>query len=80
MSFKIRRSTYGSSLEPLLKSSSGDVALEFDEDIDVLTERNRVLSGSTDSAIIYLRNLRKVFQGFFFWDIEYLVMCLVWSI
>ncbi|KAL3533759.1 hypothetical protein ACH5RR_007280, partial [Cinchona calisaya] len=62
-SIRISRSTYGSLSEPLLKASSGDVALELDEDIDVLTERNRVLSGSTDRAIIFLRNLRKVYPG-----------------
>jgi ATP-binding cassette subfamily A (ABC1) protein 3 len=48
-------------LEPLLKSPSETVDLNFDEDIDVQTERNRVLAGSIDNAIIYLRNLRKVF-------------------
>lgn len=47
-------------LEPLLKPSSEAVALDLDEDIDVKTERNRVLSGSIDNAIIYLRNLQKV--------------------
>ncbi|KAL5539471.1 hypothetical protein UlMin_042959, partial [Ulmus minor] len=46
-------------LEALLRSSSEDAALDFDEDIDVMTERNRVLSGSCEKAIIYLRNLRK---------------------
>lgn len=46
--------------EPLLESSAGGTAIEIDEDIDVQRERNRVLSGPTDSAIIYLRNLRKV--------------------
>ncbi|XP_038685237.1 ABC transporter A family member 1 isoform X1 [Tripterygium wilfordii] len=49
--------------EPLLKLSSENAALDLDEDIDVRNERNRVLSGSIDSAIIYLRNLRKVFPG-----------------
>lgn len=49
--------------EPLLESSSGGTALEIDEDIDVQRERNRVLSGSTDSAIIYLRDLHKVYPG-----------------
>ncbi|KAJ6363443.1 hypothetical protein OIU78_003587 [Salix suchowensis] len=38
-------------------------ALNFDEDIDVQTERNRVLAGSIDNAIIYLRKLRKVYPG-----------------
>ncbi|PON86894.1 ABC transporter A, ABCA [Trema orientale] len=50
-------------LEPLLRSSTETVALDFDEDIDVKTERNRVLSGSIENAIIYLRNLRKVYPG-----------------
>ncbi|KAJ4706360.1 ABC transporter A family member 1-like [Melia azedarach] len=49
-------------LEPLLKSSSETAAL-LDEDVDVQMERNRVLSGSMDNAIIYLRNLRKVYPG-----------------
>ncbi|KAJ6747501.1 ATP-BINDING CASSETTE SUB-FAMILY A (ABC1) MEMBER 3B [Salix koriyanagi] len=50
-------------LEPLLKSPSETDALNFDEDIDVQTERNRVLEGSIDNAIIYLRKLRKVYPG-----------------
>ncbi|XP_024027117.1 ABC transporter A family member 1 [Morus notabilis] len=50
-------------LEPLLGSPSEAVALDFDEDIDVRTERNRVLSGSVENAIIYLHNLRKVYPG-----------------
>lgn len=48
-----------SSLEPLLKSTLGDNS-DLEEDIDVQTERNRVLSGGVGSAVIYLRNLRKV--------------------
>ncbi|KAI3472205.1 hypothetical protein Pfo_029693 [Paulownia fortunei] len=48
-----------SSLEPLLKTDNCDL----EEDIDVQTERNRVLSGGVGSAIIYLRNLRKVYPG-----------------
>ncbi|KAL5812256.1 hypothetical protein ACOSQ3_027206 [Xanthoceras sorbifolium] len=50
-------------LQPLLKSSSETVALDLDEDVDVRMERNRVVSGSVDNAIIYLRNLRKVYPG-----------------
>lgn len=46
-------------LEPLLKSSE-TVAVNLDEDIDVHTERNSVVSGLIDNAIIYLRNLCKV--------------------
>ncbi|CAI9301359.1 unnamed protein product [Lactuca saligna] len=49
--------------EPLLRSSAESLAIDLEEDIDVQTERNRVLSGSIDKAIIYLRNLRKVFPG-----------------
>ena len=58
----IRNRWHGTSshLEPLLESTSETGALGLDEDIDVQTERNRVLSGSADNAIIYLRNLRKV--------------------
>ncbi|KAK7336540.1 hypothetical protein VNO77_17083 [Canavalia gladiata] len=51
-------STY---LEPLLEPSSATVSMDLDEDVDVKTERNRVLSGSLDNAIIYLRNLSKVY-------------------
>ncbi|KAF8403773.1 hypothetical protein HHK36_011878 [Tetracentron sinense] len=60
-----QRRTSSSFLEPLLKSSceSLDLDVDVDEDIDVQTERNRVLSGSADNAIIYLRNLRKVYPG-----------------
>lgn len=50
--------------EPLLSSPSGGLPTEGDEDVDVHAERQRVLSGSADNAIIYLRNLRKVYpQG-----------------
>ncbi|KAI3471688.1 hypothetical protein Pfo_028338 [Paulownia fortunei] len=51
-----------SSLEPLLKTDNCDL----EEDIDVQTERNRVLSGGVGSAIIYLRNLRKSFVSYIF--------------
>ncbi|KAK9157371.1 hypothetical protein Scep_003945 [Stephania cephalantha] len=54
----ITRKSY---LEPLLKSSSGTG--DDDTDIDVKAERQRVLSGSVDNAIIYLRDLRKVYPG-----------------
>ncbi|CAH9079387.1 unnamed protein product [Cuscuta epithymum] len=52
-----------SSSEPLLQSSV-DVTPELNEDIDVKTERVRVLSGLTDNAIICLCNLRKVYAGY----------------
>ncbi|KAH9648601.1 ABC transporter A family member 1 [Citrus sinensis] len=55
--------TPSSYLEPLLQSSSESDTLDLNEDIDVQVERNRVLSGSVDNAIIYLRNLRKVYPG-----------------
>ncbi|GFY96206.1 ATP-binding cassette A1 [Actinidia rufa] len=58
--FQRRSSSY---TEPLLESSSKNTVLDLDEDVDVREERNRVLSGSTDNAIIYLRNLRKVYPG-----------------
>lgn len=51
-----------SSLEPLLKSTLGDNS-SLEEDTDVRAERDRVLSGGVDSAVIYLRNLRKVYPG-----------------
>lgn len=56
-------------LEPLLESSSETVAMDFDEDVDVKTERNRVLSGSLDNSIIYLRNLRKVFRRIIYFNL-----------
>lgn len=59
---KMFDTTSDSSLQPLLKSSSGD-ANDLEEDMDVQTERNRVLSDSVGRAIIYLRNLRKVYPG-----------------
>ncbi|KAK3023523.1 hypothetical protein RJ639_044789 [Escallonia herrerae] len=49
--------------EPLLETYKQNVTVDLDEDIDVQTERSRVLSGSIDNAIIYLRNLRKVYPG-----------------
>ncbi|PIA53512.1 hypothetical protein AQUCO_00900239v1, partial [Aquilegia coerulea] len=48
--------------EPLLRTSSGTVAVDVDNDTDVQAERYRVLSGSADKSIIYLRNLRKVYS------------------
>ncbi|XP_060186206.1 ABC transporter A family member 1 isoform X3 [Lycium barbarum] len=60
---KSRRTTSFGSSEPLLRASSGDATSELDEDVDVKAERDRVLSGSTDNAVIYLRNLRKVYPG-----------------
>ncbi|OMO71381.1 ABC transporter-like protein, partial [Corchorus capsularis] len=48
--------------EPLLKSPF-EAAVHLDEDIDVKTERHRVLSGSVDNTILFLRNLRKVYPG-----------------
>ncbi|WCJ33447.1 ATP-binding cassette sub-family A member 2 [Euphorbia peplus] len=56
----LRRDATSGYSEPLLKE---DDAPNFGEDIDVQTERNRVLSGSVDNAILYLRNLRKVYPG-----------------
>ncbi|KAK0597531.1 hypothetical protein LWI29_026223 [Acer saccharum] len=67
-------------LQPLLKSSSGTVALDLDEDIDVQMERNRVLSGSVDNAIIYLRNLRKVYPGGKHCDSKVAVQSLTFSV
>ncbi|CAI9099895.1 OLC1v1036780C1 [Oldenlandia corymbosa var. corymbosa] len=62
MRFKLSCPTSDSLSQTLLEPAFGDV-IEFDEDSDVLAERNRVLSGSTDNAIIYLRNLRKVYPS-----------------
>lgn len=55
-------------LEPLLEPSSETVVMDFEEDVDVKTERNRVLSGSLDNSIIYLRNLRKVYAGIIYFN------------
>ncbi|CAL5423286.1 unnamed protein product [Camellia sinensis] len=60
---KIFQRTSSSYTEPLLESSSTYVAIDPDEDVDVQAERNRVLSDSTDNAIIYLHNLWKVYHG-----------------
>ncbi|KAK7285619.1 hypothetical protein RJT34_20395 [Clitoria ternatea] len=48
-------------LEPLLEPSI-ETVMDLEEDVDVKTERNRVLSGSLDNSIIYLCNLRKVYS------------------
>ncbi|XP_052174030.1 ABC transporter A family member 1 isoform X3 [Diospyros lotus] len=58
---KFFQRTSSSYMEPLLESSTKYVALDLDDDVDVQEERNRVLSGSADNAIIYLCNLRKVY-------------------
>ncbi|XP_068659362.1 ABC transporter A family member 1 isoform X2 [Aristolochia californica] len=50
-------------LEPLLNQPTVDIGFDVDEDIDVRAERHRVLSGSTDNALLYLHNLRKVYPG-----------------
>lgn len=55
----LRRPSNGNLSEPLLKSSKV-VSIDHGEDIDVQMERKRVLSGSLNNAILYLRNLRKV--------------------
>ena len=60
----LRTETSSPCVEPLLAPSSGYVIPDFDIDVDVTAERNRVLSGSIDKAIIYLSNLRKVFSLF----------------
>ncbi|XP_070027820.1 ABC transporter A family member 1 isoform X2 [Nicotiana sylvestris] len=60
---KSRHAISSGSSEPLLRPPSGDVASELDEDIDVKAERDRVLSGSTDNAVIHLCNLRKIYPG-----------------
>ncbi|KAJ8437051.1 hypothetical protein Cgig2_025898 [Carnegiea gigantea] len=49
--------------EPLLGSSSDAVSIDLVEDVDVKAERDRVLSGAADRAIIYLRNLCKVYPA-----------------
>lgn len=56
----LKAETSSPSLEPFLAPSSNYVIPDFDLDVDVAAERNRVLSGSIDNAIIYLSNLRKV--------------------
>jgi hypothetical protein len=61
-----RNTTY---LEPLLEPSPETIFTDLNEDVDVKTERSRVLSGSVDNAIIYLRNLRKVFPLIIFFNL-----------
>lgn len=65
-STNLKTETSSPSLEPLLAPSSEYVIPDYDLDVDVAAERNRILSGSIDNAIIYLSNLRKVFSPFFF--------------
>lgn len=55
-----KRASFLGTSEPLLR---GDAASALDEDVDVKAETDRVLSGSTDNAVIHLRNLRKVYPG-----------------
>ncbi|GFY98209.1 ATP-binding cassette A1 [Actinidia rufa] len=62
-SMKIFQRSSSCYTEPLLESSSKNNILDLDEDVDVREERNRVLSGSTDNAIIYLCYLQKVYPG-----------------
>lgn len=62
-STNLKTETSSPSLEPLLAPSSEYVIPDYDLDVDVAAERNRILSGSIDNAIIYLSNLRKVFPG-----------------
>ncbi|XP_074276823.1 ABC transporter A family member 1 isoform X2 [Silene latifolia] len=50
-------------IKPLLSLSQDAISLDLDEDVDVAAERNRVLSGAADKAILYLHNLRKVYPG-----------------
>ncbi|KAG7961902.1 hypothetical protein I3843_09G039100 [Carya illinoinensis] len=74
------RGTSSSYLEPLLKPSTEAVALDLDEDMDVKSERNRVLSGSIDNAIIYLHNLRKVYPGGMHHNAKVAVQSLTFSV
>ncbi|KAM0948803.1 putative ABC transporter, AAA+ ATPase domain, ABC transporter A [Dioscorea sansibarensis] len=50
-----------SSVQPLLGSFANDAYSISDEDVDVRVERQRILSGSADNAVINLHNLRKVY-------------------
>ncbi|XAR68503.1 Maltose-transporting ATPase [Bertholletia excelsa] len=77
---KLFQRKYNSYSEPLLASSSKCVALDVDEDVDVQTERNRVLSGFTDNAIICLRNLRKVYPGGNYHSIKVAVHSLTFAV
>lgn len=49
-----------SSTQPLLGSFANEAYSMSDEDVDVRVERQRILSGSADNAVINLHNLRKV--------------------
>ncbi|KAB1222272.1 ABC transporter A family member 1 [Morella rubra] len=76
----LKHGTSSSYLEPLLNPSTETLALDLDEDIDVKTERNRVLSGTIDKAIIYLRNLRKVYPRGMHHDAKVAVQSLTFSV
>lgn len=69
----LKSETSSPSLEPFLAPSSEHVIPDFDLDVDVAAERNRVLSGSIDNAIIYLSNLRKVPSFFILFMVEFLL-------
>lgn len=59
----VKYDTAQSYSEPLL-GSFGDSSMSItDEDVDVKAERQRILSGLGDNAIICLRNLRKVYPA-----------------
>lgn len=49
-----------SHLQPLLGSQDETSVTIDDEDEDVRAERNKILAGSANNAIIYLHNMRKV--------------------
>ncbi|XP_047311317.1 ABC transporter A family member 1 [Impatiens glandulifera] len=77
---KIFQRTSDSYLEPLLEGSSKSASVNMDEDVDVEAERNRVVSGSADNAIIYLRNLRKEYPGADYPGIKVAVQSLTFSV
>lgn len=56
----VKYDTFQSYSEPLLESFGDSSMLITDEDVDVTAERQRILSGLGDDAIIILRNMRKV--------------------
>ncbi|XP_020114345.1 ABC transporter A family member 1 isoform X2 [Ananas comosus] len=52
-----------SHLQPLLGSQDETHVTIADEDEDVRAERNKILAGSANNAIIYLHNMRKVYPA-----------------
>lgn len=59
----LQHDTSKSNTQPLLGSYDAGAISIVEEDIDVKAERHRILNGCGDDAIIYLKNLRKVYPA-----------------